>query len=183
MKDIRTLTGEIVGKPNRAAPVPLTVEQKDSIAFFFMRLKLVYAQQYDAAMPDETTEKFAKREYAKHLADLSRDQISKGFDRLHKLRQGASWDQWRYMDIDRVIGLIKNGDSGDAADWEQAMIKAADRERRAERLIPDLGKQERARIAGKHALQQMMARLGKRSRCEGASGDDGGADLGKDGPA
>ncbi len=59
---------------------------------------------------------------------------------------------------------------------------AGDRERRAERLIPDLGKQERARIAGKHALQQMMAKLGKRSRCEGTSGDGGDADRSEERP-
>ena len=80
------------------------------------------------------------------------------------------------MDIDRVISLIRDGESGDAADWEHAEIRAADRERRAERLIPDLGKQERARVAGSKALREMMSSLGKRSRCEGVR-DDAGSEI------
>lgn len=173
MKQISEIVQGYVANPAKREPVPLTPQEKDSIAFFFMRLKLVYPQQYDAAMPDEKSETFAKREYGKHLAAFSREQISVGFDRLHKLRQGASWQDWRFMDIDRVISLIRDGESGDASDWEHARIKAADRERLAERLLPDLGKQERARAAGKKALAEMMARLGSRSRCEGTSGDTG----------
>lgn len=168
MKQIGEIVQGYVANPAKREPAPLTAQEKDSIAFFFLRLKLVYPQQYDAAMPDEKSEAFAKREYGKHLAAFSREQISVGFDRLHKLRQGASWQDWRFMDIDRVISLIRDGESGDAADWEHDRIKAADRERRAERLLPDLGKQERAREAGKKALAEIMSRLGSRSRCDDA---------------
>ena len=174
MKQISEIVQGYVAKPAEREPVPLTSQEKDSIAFFFMRLKLVYPQQYDAAMPDEKSETFAKREYGKHLAAFSREQISVGFDRLHKLRQGASWQDWKFLDIDRGLSLIRDGESGDSSDWEHAAIRAADRERRAERLIPDLGKQERARVAGSKALREMMSSLGKRSRCEGVSDDAGG---------
>lgn len=158
MKDIQTIL-QNRQVTQEVAPAPLTAEQKDSLAFFFMRLKLVYGPLYDSAIPDETTERFVKREYGRHVADLTREQISKGFDRLHQLRQGASWEQWRYMDIDRVVGLIKNGDSGEASDWEHARIKAADRERRAERLLPDLGARERAEMAREEAMKAIRSKL------------------------
>lgn len=157
MKDVRTI---LQGTQLPTEPAPLTDQQKDSVSFFFMRLKLVYGPLYDSAIPDQTSEKFARREYGKHVANLTREQISKGFDLLHRLKQGAERDKWRYMDIDGVIGLIKHGDDGVSTDWEHQRIKQADRERRAERMIPDLGKQERARKAGEAALAEMKAKLG-----------------------
>lgn len=157
MKDVQTI---LQGAKLPAAPSPLTDQQKDSVSFFFMRLKLVYGPLYDSAIPDPHTEKFARREYGKHVANMTREQISKGFDLLHRLKQGAEREKWRYMDIDGVIGLIKHGDDGGSIDWEHRRIIEADRERRAERMLPDLGKQERARKAGEAALSELCAKLG-----------------------
>ena len=103
---------QIVGQTGQSVAVaPLNDQQKDSVVYFFLRLKLTYGNQYSVNMPDEKTESLIKREYARQVFNLTRQKIDKGFDSLHKMRQSDP-EKWRFMDIDQVIGVIKNGVEG-----------------------------------------------------------------------
>ena len=126
---------------------PMTTEQKDAIAYFFMRLKLVDPQQYDLLMPDEITEIFIKREYAPQLAAFSRQRIDAGFKLFHAMRQAGHAD-YRYLKIDSVIGLIVNGGTaeGNPVGMHKAFKPLA---------LPDKAAQARARQAGEVELARM----------------------------
>ena len=83
----------------------LSPGQRDSIAYFFFRLKTTDPQQYNLIMPGGKTEAAIKREYATHVMNFTRDKIDLGFEQLHKLRQANNPD-YNFLNIDKVIGLI-----------------------------------------------------------------------------
>ena len=141
------------GSTQRSAPAPLTEQQKDSVAYFFMRLKVSDPQQYDVLMPDETTEIFVKREYARQLCDFSREKIDKGFKLFHDLRQSGHPD-YKFLKIDSVIGLMVHGvvGEGNPAGIHRYFDPAE--------LLEDQGAKERAREAGASELEKMRGLLG-----------------------
>ena len=79
--------------------------QRDSVAYFFLRLKATDPQQYDVLLPDEKTEAVIKREYAAHIMNFSREQIDKGIHDWHYQRQQQNPD-YRFLNIDQVVGLV-----------------------------------------------------------------------------
>jgi hypothetical protein len=103
----------------------LQPEQKDAIGYFFAKLRIIYGNQYLVNYPDEKTEAFAKREYARHIVEITREQMDEGFDLLHQQRQKNA-DEWRYMDVDKIIGLIKTG----GEHWAQRVQRKAAEEAR-----------------------------------------------------
>lgn len=109
MKQIsQIVTGNQGGHVQRA---PLTDEQIQIVGYFFARLRVIYGNQYAVNYPDETTEKLAKREYAREICSVTPEKLAKGFEVLHKQRQ-TNAEAWKYLDIDKIIGLIKNGAEG-----------------------------------------------------------------------
>ena len=132
----------------------LTKEQREVVGYFFTRLRMLNAKQYDHIMHDEKTEKMVRREYASYLIEFSRDQIDIGFDGVHQLRQGGNRD-YQWLDIDRIIGVIRCG----GKDPRQAVGAEA------HKILPKrLGlesdeKKARRLLAGKKAMAQLMKEL------------------------
>ena len=83
----------------------LTQDQRDSVGYFFLRLKTTDPGEYDRLMPDEKTEAIVKREYASHVMNYRRDKIDQGISDWHAFRQSGDPD-YRFLNIDRVVGLI-----------------------------------------------------------------------------
>lgn len=95
----------------RGAPLDasrLTEQQRDSVAYLFYRLKTVDPSEYDRIIPDESTERALKREYAAHIIEFDRAAIDKGIDLWHTCRQksGREYSEYKFLKIDTVIGLI-----------------------------------------------------------------------------
>lgn len=98
----------LVGYTNQRAPVkpqlPLADYEKDTIAYFFAKLKLTDQRFYTQAMPDEKTEQITKRDYANQLRYLTNEQIDKGFTELRRL-MAANHPEYKFMTIPKAIGL------------------------------------------------------------------------------
>lgn len=98
----------LVGYTNQRAPakpqLPLADYEKDTIAYFFAKLKLTDQRFYTQAMPDEKTEQITKRDYAQQLRYLTNEQIDKGFTELRRL-MAANHPEYKFMTIPKAIGL------------------------------------------------------------------------------
>lgn len=98
----------LVGYTNQRAPVkpqlPLADYEKDTIAYFFAKLKLTDQRFYNQAMPDEKTEAITKRDYSNQLRYLTNEQIDKGFTELRRL-MAANHPEYKFMTIPKAIGL------------------------------------------------------------------------------
>lgn len=98
----------IVGYTNKrpsAKPVlPLADYEKDTIAYFFAKLKLTDQRFYTQAMPDEKTEQITKRDYSQQLRYLTNEQIDKGFTELRRL-MAANHPEYKFLTIPKAIGL------------------------------------------------------------------------------
>ncbi len=85
-------------------------EQKDVIAYFFMRLSNIYLSEYRRQLPDIESERMAKRENGKFLCGYNREQINKGCDWIHQQKRDNE-NNWQFLDIDRCIGAIKQANT------------------------------------------------------------------------
>ena len=98
----------LVGYTNHRTPVkpqlPLADFEKDTIAYFFAKLKLTDQRFYTQAMPDEKTEQITKRDYANQLRYLTNEQIDKGINELRRL-MAANHPEYKFMTIPKAIGL------------------------------------------------------------------------------
>lgn len=98
----------MVGYTNQRAPakpqLPLADYEKDTIAYFFAKLKLTDPRFYVQAMPDEKTEQITKRDYANQLRYLTNEQIDKGFTELRRLMASNHAD-YKFMTVPKAIGL------------------------------------------------------------------------------
>ena len=99
------------GKPVGAEQ--LTKEQRDAVAYFFVRLKAIDPLEYDRMMPDETTERMIKREYASSIMCLTKDRMDSGFATLHKKRMDNE-PEYRFINIDKILGLMHEDRHGAA---------------------------------------------------------------------
>lgn len=100
------------GKP--VSSEMLSKEQRDAVGHFFVRLKAIDPGEYDRLMPDPKTEVFVKREYASSIVGLTRRQMDDGFAAYHQMRREGDPD-YRFLNIDRVLGLMYQADSSQAA--------------------------------------------------------------------
>ena len=85
-------------------------EQKDSTAYFFLRLSNIYLAEYVRQLPDEDAENAAKRENCKFIGGYTREKISKGCDWIHEQKRNHE-DGWQFLDVDRCIGAIKQANT------------------------------------------------------------------------
>lgn len=147
MKHISTITSQPPEMKRPMGSDQLNQEQRDAVGYFFARLKLFNSAQYDALMPDETTERLTKREYAAHLIGFTRDQIDKGLAAYHDARQSGI-KGFEFLDIDRAIGMVKHGGNaeGNPARIHKPFEPLA---------LPDKTAQEKARKAGASELEKM----------------------------
>ena len=88
-------------------PRIFNAEEKDRVAYFFIRLSNIYgAAMIDRAWPDDDAKKLAKREYAPQIVNYTREKIDQGFERLKAARAQG---QHEFINVDAVINFIKNG--------------------------------------------------------------------------
>jgi hypothetical protein len=98
------LVGYTNQRPAVKPQLPLADYEKDTIAYFFAKLKLTDQRFYTQAMPDEKTEQITKRDYSNQLRYLTNEQIDKGFTELRKL-MAANHPEYKFMTIPKAIGL------------------------------------------------------------------------------
>jgi hypothetical protein len=130
----------------------LNDNQRKAVMYFFARLKMISPQQYDLQMPDEKTEQMVKKEFTPHVMNFNFEQIDKGLDLFHQLRQDGDPD-YKFLDLDKVVGLIKNGGTkvGDVA--RAGIYKPF----RKDRAIESEKHKTRRQRAGESALSDMKA--------------------------
>lgn len=145
--------GKIIDAPKALSRAPLSSadlskEQLGAVVYFFARLRTTDPVQFDTIMPDEKTEALVKREHSRYLKDFTKDQIDRGFDELHRLRQAGDKD-YKWLNIDKVIGLIANPNTdGKPAGIYKLFAPLA---------LPDKTAQEKAKKAGAAQLEAMKA--------------------------
>lgn len=126
----------------------LTSEQRDSVAYFFLRMANVYGSKYHQQWPNEEAIKLAKREWAEQIGKFSRGQIDAMFANA-KAMLIAGDDEWRWPEIGRIL-------SGVVETWERRAHRPFERVG-----LPNLTKKERAKQAGAQALASMKSLWGK----------------------
>jgi hypothetical protein len=140
---------EIINRQShQAAPTPLSEVERDSVAYFFFRLKLIDPKFYDEIMPDETTERLVKREHANMIRTYSREKIDKGMKGLKHLL-GTNHPDFKRLTISKIVGLISNGGSPDCAPagiYKYSGLPA----------LPDKSVVEKSRAAGAEALPRLL---------------------------
>jgi hypothetical protein len=151
MQDVTTLLAKPPTQHQRRpmSSAELTEEQRNAVGYFFARLRLVNATQYDALMPDEKTEQITKREYAAHLIGFTQEQIDRGLAGLHEMRQMGHPD-YRFLDINQAIGLIAHGG---VTEGNPARIHKPF----APLQLPDKTAQERSKAAGARTLDSLKS--------------------------
>jgi len=89
-------------------PASFNNEEKDSIAYFFMRLQNVYGvARMQSQWPDSESLQLARREYGKKIAKFSREDINKAFDLTHSEKESNN-KRFEFPDIDAILGLLTN---------------------------------------------------------------------------
>ena len=85
-----------------------SANDKDAIAYFFMRLQNVYGTaKMQTQWPDEQSLKLARREFGTEIAKFGRDQIDEAFQLVHKERRSAN-PRFEWPSIDAILGLLTN---------------------------------------------------------------------------
>lgn len=98
------IVGYTNSRPAEKPVLPLADYEKDTIAYFFAKLKLTDQRFYTQAMPDEKTEAITKRDYSNQLRYMTNEQIDKGFTELRRL-MAANHPEYRFLTIPKAIGL------------------------------------------------------------------------------
>ena len=100
----------LVGYAVSRAPVeqkpmlPLADFEKDTISYFFAKMKLTDQRFYDQAMPDANVERITKRDYANQIRYMTNEQIDSGFTALRKL-MAANHPEYKFLTIAKMIGV------------------------------------------------------------------------------
>lgn len=131
---------------------PLADNERNAVAYFFMKLRIADPRFYDQAMPDEKTEKFTKREFSEFIRKFTKEKIDNGFVQLHKLLACGNPD-YKFLTIQKVIGLIENGGAGEG-------VQAGAHRLFAPLALPDKTAEEKARKAGAQELGSMLSLVG-----------------------
>lgn len=147
MKQINEIVVSSIERQPRKAP-QLTDVERDSVAYFFFRLKLIDPRFYDEIMPDEKTEQLVKREHANMIRGFSREKIDFGMGELKKLA-GSNHPDYRRLTVSKVIMLISNGGSPDCAPAGIYKISPPP-------ALPDLATQAKAKAAGERVMPGIM---------------------------
>ncbi|WP_323845379.1 hypothetical protein [Microbulbifer magnicolonia] len=149
MKPISTILRTSTQLKSPMGSSELKERERDVVAYFFLRLRMINGEQFDRLFPDERTEALAKREYAAHLKDFSREEIDRGIAAYHENRQYGV-NGFQFLDVDRAIGLIKNSGliEGNPARIHKLFEPQA---------LPDKTAEEKSRRAGARELEKMRS--------------------------
>lgn len=149
-------TKSIVGYVNQRAEakplLPLADYEKDTIAYFFAKLKLTDQRFYVQAMPDEKTEQITKRDYANQLRYLSNEKIDTGFFELRRLI-AANHPEYKFLTIPKAIGLC----DGTASVMAQEGIQIGAHKVFEPLAIPDLTLMDKSKVAGRRELDGILS--------------------------
>lgn len=148
------LVGYTNQRPAVKPVLPLVDYEKDTIAYFFAKLKLTDQRFYTQAMPDEKTEQITKRDYAQQLRYLTNEQIDKGFTELRKL-MAANHPEYKFMTIPKAIGLC----DGTAAVITQEGVQVGAHKPFERLQLPDMTAMSKAKQAGRAELDSMLSML------------------------
>ena len=86
-------------------PASFNNEEKDSIAYFFMRLQNVYGvARMQSQWPDSESLQLARREYGKKIAKFSREEINKAFDLTHQEKESNN-KRFRLYKPEELLGV------------------------------------------------------------------------------
>ena len=89
-------------------PQTFSDDDKDAIAYFFMRLQNTYGTaKMQSQWPDAESLSLARREFGKQIAKFSREEMAEAFDLVHKEKRAGN-DRFSWPDIDAIIGLLTN---------------------------------------------------------------------------
>lgn len=138
-----------------AGPMPLTERERDSVAYFFSRLRLIEPMFFDQVAPDEDTERLVKREFSNMLRGFTREQIDLGLAGLKRAMADRHPD-FKFLTLPKIIGLLECRGRLPVADgeWARAGIY---HEARPERLLDDKGAKERRREVGRRECAKLLA--------------------------
>ena len=103
-------------------PLIFSDSERDSIAYFFMRLNNVYGAEYRRQLPDPESEKLSKREWGGDLKRYNRDQIDAGIEWI-KTQQENFNDGWEFMGLGRCVGAIREANRHRAAHQPRIAIE------------------------------------------------------------
>lgn len=129
-------------------PAPLSDLERDAVVYFFVRLKLIEPNFYDQIMPDESTERAVKREFANQLRSFSKERIDKGFYELKRLI-GSRHPDYKYLSVPKIIGLMANGGSPECA--PAGIYKLHQRA-----ALPDKTQVQKSRAAGEAVMPGLL---------------------------
>lgn len=139
---------ELIERERADKPAPLTEQERDSVAYFFFRLKLIDPRFFDEIMPDAETERMVKREHSNMLRGYSREKIDRGIGVLKQLL-GSNHPDFRRLTVAKIIGLIANGGSPDCA--PAGIYKIHQRP-----ALPDKTQVEKSRAAGEAVMSDLL---------------------------
>ena len=112
-------------------------------AYLFDRLRHIYLNKFDAQFKDERQLRDARREWAKRIGRLSREEIDRALEITKKeYEEGNKRFDWPSIAL--TIGCVSKN-------WQERAHKIYE----PERLLEDQGKKERSRKAGVAALKEM----------------------------
>lgn len=142
-------------QPSTMTKQPIFSEQqKDSTAYFFVRLKTVYGADFMRHFPDVESEKMAKREWAQQIGQYTRQQIDSMFDHVKSERMRGNED-YQWLDIGNILAIL-------GSSWQHAQQSKSVREALGEEYfaLEDKGKKDRARAAGERELSKIKSLFG-----------------------
>ena len=115
MKDISMISNSAITEIQNKSDIfaktrseSMTDEQKQAVKYFFARLQRIYQAEYRRQIPDESTSRAVRQEFADRIMNISKALMDKGFDNLHdELCDPES--SYKFMKLDAVIELVKMG--------------------------------------------------------------------------
>lgn len=148
-----------LGQPEtttRPSTSEFTDHERDSTAYFFLRLQNLYGSRYTAQFPEQEDIRLAKREWARQIGRYTRDQIHQMFEDVKRIQAAGDRklaERFDWPNVGAILALHAQG-------WEHRVhtARAAETDRMLadNRLrLTDQGKQDRARKAGAAALDQL----------------------------
>lgn len=88
-------------RPQTSEP---TEQQRDSTAYFFLRLRSVYGAEYLRHFPDDESVRLAKREWFRQIGQYDRQAIDEMFDFVKTERMRGS-NEYLWLDIGNVLAI------------------------------------------------------------------------------
>jgi len=132
---------------------------KNLTVYFFNRLKDIYITKFSQSFKTEIALKTARREWAKDIGELSKDQVDIGMDKVKKLCSSGNKD-FEWPNIALTIGVCRgdyadNSPKSSEAARRQAFDESQERKVSRERWLADTSAQD----ASKRARDKIMSGL------------------------